>query len=146
MPAQSSYHHVGPITEQIVYGHAHGVNPIFELLNHILLVAPLVGQSHDLLGAIIGVVSEVEEVFNVFQEHRFPFLDADVFAHHNQPITAPALEWLIIELSHTFAQKLLVQVTLKTRSEEHTSELQSHSDLVCRLLLEKKKYSAMGFN
>ena len=29
---------------------------------------------------------------------------------------------------------------LKTRSEEHTSELQSHSDLVCRLLLEKKKH------
>jgi len=26
-----------------------------------------------------------------------------------------------------------------TRSEEHTSELQSHHDLVCRLLLEKKK-------
>src|SRR5437667_5190240 len=25
------------------------------------------------------------------------------------------------------------------RSEEHTSELQSHHDLVCRLLLEKKK-------
>src|SRR5216683_7690792 len=28
-----------------------------------------------------------------------------------------------------------------TRSEEHTSELQSRSDLVCRLLLEKKKRS-----
>src|SRR5260221_10710546 len=27
----------------------------------------------------------------------------------------------------------------ESRSEEHTSELQSHSDLVCRLLLEKKK-------
>src|SRR5437773_6439202 len=26
-----------------------------------------------------------------------------------------------------------------SRSEEHTSELQSHHDLVCRLLLEKKK-------
>ena len=26
----------------------------------------------------------------------------------------------------------------RDRSEEHTSELQSHSDLVCRLLLEKK--------
>src|SRR5260221_4480858 len=26
----------------------------------------------------------------------------------------------------------------RLRSEEHTSELQSHSDLVCRLLLEKK--------
>src|SRR5437588_7652550 len=29
------------------------------------------------------------------------------------------------------------------RSEEHTSELQSHSDLVCRLLLEKKKKNKM---
>src|SRR5437667_1893964 len=29
--------------------------------------------------------------------------------------------------------------TKKVRSEEHTSELQSHHDLVCRLLLEKKK-------
>src|SRR5437588_6907878 len=30
------------------------------------------------------------------------------------------------------------------RSEEHTSELQSHSDLVCRLLLEKKKIKSQG--
>src|SRR5260221_8479293 len=30
-------------------------------------------------------------------------------------------------------------VSIEQRSEEHTSELQSHSDLVCRLLLEKKK-------
>src|SRR5260221_9021549 len=30
------------------------------------------------------------------------------------------------------------------RSEEHTSELQSHSDLVCRLLLEKKKKQRVG--
>src|SRR6266540_4885500 len=28
---------------------------------------------------------------------------------------------------------------MRSRSEEHTSELQSHHDLVCRLLLEKKK-------
>src|SRR5438034_8206116 len=32
--------------------------------------------------------------------------------------------------------------TILERSEEHTSELQSHSDLVCRLLLEKKKANA----
>src|SRR5690242_21163075 len=30
-------------------------------------------------------------------------------------------------------------VAITTRSEEHTSELQSHVNLVCRLLLEKKK-------
>src|SRR5438132_5446362 len=32
-----------------------------------------------------------------------------------------------------------LQDSVEPRSEEHTSELQSHSDLVCRLLLEKKK-------
>src|SRR5438034_7389577 len=32
----------------------------------------------------------------------------------------------------------------RSRSEEHTSELQSHSDLVCRLLLEKKKHTYSG--
>src|SRR5260370_1807990 len=31
---------------------------------------------------------------------------------------------------------------ISARSEEHTSELQSHLNLVCRLLLEKKKTSA----
>src|SRR5437667_8369303 len=31
------------------------------------------------------------------------------------------------------------QMLVTIRSEEHTSELQSHHDLVCRLLLEKKK-------
>src|SRR2546430_5281163 len=31
--------------------------------------------------------------------------------------------------------------TIRARSEEHTSELQSQSNLVCRLLLEKKKIS-----
>src|SRR2546421_12798798 len=32
-----------------------------------------------------------------------------------------------------------VHPEVRSRSEEHTSELQSRSDLVCRLLLEKKK-------
>src|SRR5438270_7443060 len=35
---------------------------------------------------------------------------------------------------------------MKTRSEEHTSELQSQSNLVCRLLLEKKKINKAPFN
>src|SRR5260221_9898411 len=33
----------------------------------------------------------------------------------------------------------IIHARFRGRSEEHTSELQSHSDLVCRLLLEKKK-------
>src|SRR5437016_7252358 len=36
--------------------------------------------------------------------------------------------------------------TLSTRSEEHTSELQSLTNLVCRLLLEKKKTDSLELN
>src|SRR2546430_8202860 len=36
-----------------------------------------------------------------------------------------------------------LNVTATVRSEEHTSELQSQSNLVCRLLLEKKTNSAV---
>src|SRR5438034_11100309 len=42
--------------------------------------------------------------------------------------------------------ELLLHATVSSdspRSEEHTSELQSHSDLVCRLLLEKKKKTSI---
>src|SRR5207237_1582190 len=37
------------------------------------------------------------------------------------------------------ARRLLRRFLREARSEEHTSELQSHLNLVCRLLLEKKK-------
>src|SRR5438034_6075624 len=42
-----------------------------------------------------------------------------------------------VELGH--GGLALERAAVLLRSEEHTSELQSHSDLVCRLLLEKKK-------
>src|SRR5690606_41693177 len=38
-----------------------------------------------------------------------------------------------------FAHELIDTLTGRARSEEHTSELQSRENLVCRLLLEKKK-------
>src|SRR2546427_6975394 len=43
---------------------------------------------------------------------------------------SPNAAWHSARLSHALAE---------SRSEEHTSELQSQSNLVCRLLLEKKK-------
>src|SRR5438132_3116879 len=47
-----------------------------------------------------------------------------IAAGRPQPMPPPRRPKKLLESSH--------------RSEEHTSELQSHSDLVCRLLLEKK--------
>src|SRR2546430_10695433 len=44
------------------------------------------------------------------------------------------------DIKMLFHERTLAQlVFIKERSEEHTSELQSQSNLVCRLLLEKKK-------
>src|SRR2546427_122773 len=45
--------------------------------------------------------------------------------------------WLLD--GHIPVPELKDRLELATRSEEHTSELQSQSNLVCRLLLEKKK-------
>src|SRR2546430_7578835 len=42
-----------------------------------------------------------------------------------------------LELSHS--RQIYANRSMQMRSEEHTSELQSQSNLVCRLLLEKKK-------
>src|SRR5260370_32277739 len=58
----------------------------------------------------------------------FPY--TTLFRSDNIGGGSPADSTILLEI----AQRLQV-----TRSEEHTSELQSHLNLVCRLLLEKKK-------
>src|SRR5438034_10225831 len=50
-----------------------------------------------------------------------------------------APETVVAEVRGLVAEGCREVTLLGQRSEEHTSELQSHSDLVCRLLLEKKK-------
>src|SRR5690242_21526028 len=57
--------------------------------------------------------------------------DADRFVGLRQAVTAP----FATEAPEVYSREELVE----KRSEEHTSELQSHVNLVCRLLLEKKK-------
>src|SRR5260221_10859978 len=47
--------------------------------------------------------------------------------------------WLLTHEYWLSAIATIIFAKFLGRSEEHTSELQSHSDLVCRLLLEKKK-------
>src|SRR5712664_1352894 len=67
-------------------------------------------------------------------------------------ISADGDHWFLVNASPDLRQQLIATPQLHpkagqlrhspisgVRSEEHTSELQSRSDLVCRLLLEKKK-------
>src|SRR5206468_8948597 len=59
--------------------------------------------------------------------------------HDALPIFSPDdVPYLADAQANIFCRKV---DTHRFRSEEHTSELQSRSDLVCRLLLEKKKFN-----
>src|SRR5260221_8718539 len=51
----------------------------------------------------------------------------------------PTLKNIFIDIGAESKKEVEAMGVHVGRSEEHTSELQSHSDLVCRLLLEKKK-------
>src|SRR6478735_4429469 len=60
---------IGPVAEQIVHRHAHGVDSVFELLDHVLLTATPVGQSDDLFLGIVAAVRNVEEVTDLIEEN-----------------------------------------------------------------------------
>src|SRR5690625_6362993 len=75
-------------------------------------------------GFIAGLHRSPFHGFSVeFAEHR-PYNQGDDFKH---------IDWKVYGKTERFYVKQF------ERSEEHTSELQSRGDLVCRLLLEKKK-------
>src|SRR2546421_9463362 len=57
---------------------------------------------------------------------------------HVQPLGEPLVRNRVGPLERDGRQRARL-----VRSEEHTSELQSRSDLVCRLLLEKKKKNSV---
>src|SRR2546428_2652070 len=82
---------------------------------------------------------------------KMPFIDyrADSYAGGSLVVGVLAAGFFLLFGPTVFALKLaplflftlalvLWYWTIQRRSEEHTSELQSRSDLVCRLLLEKK--------
>src|SRR5699024_12749790 len=61
----------------------------------------------------------------------------------------PCPDWIIIDLLYTLrfqnarrSFRSAISTFRIPRSEEHTSELQSRFDIVCRLLLENKKFSS----
>src|SRR2546425_8013295 len=65
---------------------------------------------------------------------RFAERDHEVRPGIGRLVVGLAIEVLVLEEQHG-----VVTPNRRTRSEEHTSELQSLAYLVCRLLLEKKK-------
>src|SRR5438270_5416720 len=81
-------------------------------------------------------VAATTEIYTLSLHDALPILVSLWSAHNGDPALAA---WMIIYAVLTDRIDGLVARALKARSEEHTSELQSQSNLVCRLLLEKKK-------
>src|SRR5699024_11655012 len=64
----------------------------------------------------------------------------DQMMHELSLMSEPKLSQDLLEVNERIAFQLVGQTAIiRYRSEEHTSELQSRFDLVCRLLLEQKK-------
>src|SRR3712207_7375346 len=86
----------------------------------------------DIFKALIGEIAETREV-EIGCDECFEQLDRSV-------------EMKLTGLDAAQAMPLVqehVEICGECRSEEHTSELQSRQYLVCRLLLEKKKYKIL---
>src|SRR2546430_12692667 len=75
-------------------------------------------------------------------QHARPPIWSPGFRHPSCPLSFPPLVGSSPQSGGNCAMRMLVLgagLQGSARSEEHTSELQSQSNLVCRLLLEKKK-------
>src|SRR5688572_32332006 len=62
-----------------------------------------------------------------------------MLSRETDPSSAETKPWLSAEINSVISVARRAIGSATERSEEHTSELQSQSNLVCRLLLEKKK-------
>src|SRR5256885_12878035 len=95
---------------------------------HVIIIAP-VGQDAEAMAVALDTEGFETQICHGLDENFRQFMDS-----------AGAL--LMTEEALESAQGSLLLDALKARSEEHTSELQSPCNLVCRLLLEKKKHTA----
>src|SRR5437588_2462886 len=87
----------------------------------------------------------LHDALPIFEERSFGYYLRPLHRHRLLVVLLIALalvggliSWAILLPTLPYTAQAIVLFKYN-RSEEHTSELQSHSDLVCRLLLEKKK-------
>src|SRR5437588_6900867 len=125
-------------------------------------IAPIGGGGGPvpLMGHVIVVVEENNDYSSVIGSSSMPYLNGlaqqYALATKYYAVTHPSIGNYfmmtvgkvvtnddsysgVVSDDNIIRRLIAAEKTWKSRSEEHTSELQSHSDLVCRLLLEKKK-------
>ena len=106
-------------------------------------VGPKVSKELLRAGLLAISLSLAAMLFYIWIRFEWQFsLGAVIALIHDVIITVGIFSFLAYEvnLSIVAAVLTIVGYSMNDRSEEHTSELQSRTNLVCRLLLEKKKH------
>src|SRR5690606_39626014 len=103
----------------------------------------LVGMAGWVPAALVGLVAVAQGWALVRTTERTPrdllrFLEALRYDDLSLQVSAHGRGPMFEAIAESFAEVTEAFRQLRTRSEEHTSELQSRENLVCRLLLEKK--------
>ena len=106
--------------------------------------AEMTGGAPDIILDCVGVLGTLQSAIDIAPA-RATIVVVGVCMKPDEILPlAAALKELRIQFVMAYSDKDFARVidlinAGRVRSEEHTSELQSHHDLVCRLLLEKKK-------
>src|SRR5206468_12914651 len=108
---------------------------------------PSGGEAHEALPGVAGRGLPVDEA--VLHEPaqdatQIPRVEAQLPAQLRRRRLVALRQ--LVQYARRGERERAVQEPFVERSEEHTSELQSRSDLVCRLLLEKKKKKTINTN
>src|SRR5690606_25882117 len=95
-------------------------------------------ESHPLFQGRVPPASKATFASHLFPDHLqiIPLMGPPVLVQENAQYLPP---WPKGQIDQRKLAEIEALVTHRVRSEEHTSELQSRENLVCRLLLEKKK-------
>ena len=102
VPGQGGDDHVGPVADQIIQGHAQGIDAVFELLDDVLLIAALVGTGDDLGGAYVRACRDIEEITAFVEQDKVALHFADVLAQDHDAIHTFTARRLVVELGHVF--------------------------------------------
>src|SRR3989475_9449457 len=109
-----------------------------EVLMDVLAAAPTVGERRAVFDALKHMTEGTDQLVHMLEHSQWFVVRnvAELIGELGMDDAVPALGKCLDHADERVRKA--VGLALAKRSEEHTSELQSQSNLVCRLLLEKK--------
>src|SRR5664279_312293 len=109
IPGQGCHHHIRPVTIEIVYRHPHSVDSVLQLLNHVLLVAALIGVLDYFIAGQITPIADIEEILDLIKKHGLSSFDTQILAQHDHPVTLLTFPRLVFKLRYLLTLQTLIE-------------------------------------